>query len=183
MHSYHHQGVDRLGDGLVVTARTDDGLVAGVRVHGRRLRASACSGIPSRTLEDRRLFAGLVAAGIRATPSRAHELGSDVVSGDTSRVINPADRARRSARCRAPRVGEVDAAIARAVAAQRAGPALAPVARADALRCLRARRRGARRGARAARGAQLRAPDRLGAVGGGARRAGAELLRRARPSG
>jgi putative glutamine amidotransferase len=60
VHSYHHQGVDRLGEGLVVTARTDDGLpqafestgdgyVLGVQWH------------PEQDLEDRRLFAGLVA--------------------------------------------------------------------------------------------------------------------------
>ncbi len=60
VHSYHHQGVDQLGDGLVVTARTDDGLpqafestgdgyVLGVQWH------------PEQDLEDRRLFAGLVA--------------------------------------------------------------------------------------------------------------------------
>ncbi len=58
VHSYHHQGVDRLGDGLVVTARTDDGLVqafestegyvVGVQWH------------PEENREDGRLFAGLV---------------------------------------------------------------------------------------------------------------------------
>ncbi|KAA9106530.1 gamma-glutamyl-gamma-aminobutyrate hydrolase family protein [Microbacterium rhizomatis] len=61
VHSYHHQGVDRLGEGLVASARTDDGLVqafedpsggylVGVQWH------------PEENLEDRRLFAGLVAA-------------------------------------------------------------------------------------------------------------------------
>ena len=61
VHSYHHQGVDRLGDGLVVSARTDDGLVqafestddgylVGVQWH------------PEENSEDRRLFAGLVEA-------------------------------------------------------------------------------------------------------------------------
>jgi hypothetical protein len=54
------RGLDQLGDGLVVTARTDDGLpqafestgdgyVLGVQWH------------PEQDLEDRRLFAGLVA--------------------------------------------------------------------------------------------------------------------------
>lgn len=59
VHSYHHQGVDRLGDGLVATAHTDglvqafesdgDGYVLGVQWH------------PEQNQEDRRLFAGLVA--------------------------------------------------------------------------------------------------------------------------
>ena len=171
-----------LGDGLVVTARTDDGLIAGVRV---RPATDTCVGVqwhPEEDAEDRRLFAGLVAAGIDLC-RYAHELGSDVVSGSFT-VDQPGHRRSRSARCRARASSEVDAAIARAVVA-RSGPGRRsrPLARADALRALRARRRGARRGARAARGAQLGASDRLGALGGVARRAGAQLLRRVPPSG
>lgn len=59
VHSYHHQGVDRLGDGLVVTATSDglvqafesdgDGYVMGVQWH------------PEENADDKRLFAGLVA--------------------------------------------------------------------------------------------------------------------------
>lgn len=60
VHSYHHQGVDRLGDGLVVTATDDhglvqafesaaDGYVVGVQWH------------PEENTEDKRLFQGLVA--------------------------------------------------------------------------------------------------------------------------
>lgn len=61
VHSYHHQGIDRLGEGLHVTARDDSGLVqafestadgylVGVQWH------------PEENREDRRLFAGLVDA-------------------------------------------------------------------------------------------------------------------------
>ncbi|MFB9644733.1 gamma-glutamyl-gamma-aminobutyrate hydrolase family protein [Microbacterium terregens] len=60
VHSYHHQGVDRLGDGLVVTARTDDGLVQAVE----STEAGYVLGVqwhPEQDTEDRRLFAGLVA--------------------------------------------------------------------------------------------------------------------------
>lgn len=59
VHSYHHQGIDRLGAGLVATAHTDglvqafesdgEGYVLGVQWH------------PEQNQEDRRLFAGLVA--------------------------------------------------------------------------------------------------------------------------
>ncbi|MFT4052572.1 MAG: gamma-glutamyl-gamma-aminobutyrate hydrolase family protein [Microbacterium sp.] len=59
VHSYHHQGIDRLGAGLVASARTDDGLVQafeatedgyviGVQWH------------PEENTGDRRLFAALV---------------------------------------------------------------------------------------------------------------------------
>jgi putative glutamine amidotransferase len=72
VHSYHHQGVDRLGEGLVVTARTDDGLpqafestgdgyVLGVQWH------------PEQDVEDRRLFAGLVGAASAFAFAKASE--------------------------------------------------------------------------------------------------------------
>ena len=58
--SYHHQAVDRLADGLVVTARSDDGLVQAVELE------SAAFGVavqwhPEED-DDLRLFAGLVDA-------------------------------------------------------------------------------------------------------------------------
>jgi putative glutamine amidotransferase len=61
VHSYHHQGVDRLGDGLVVSARTDDGLVQAVESTGDGYLVGV-QWHPEENLEDRRLFAGLVEA-------------------------------------------------------------------------------------------------------------------------
>ncbi len=71
VHSYHHQGVDRLGDGLVAAAHSDDGLVqafvdtsaghiVGVQWH------------PEENAEDRRLFTDLVSQA-RAFAARRKE--------------------------------------------------------------------------------------------------------------
>lgn len=60
VHSYHHQGVDRLGDGLVATARTDDGLVQAFESTGDGYVVGV-QWHPEENREDRRLFAGLVA--------------------------------------------------------------------------------------------------------------------------
>jgi putative glutamine amidotransferase len=60
VHSYHHQGVDRLGDGLVVSARTDDGLVQAFESDGEGYLVGV-QWHPEENAEDRRLFAGLVA--------------------------------------------------------------------------------------------------------------------------
>ncbi|KQZ85793.1 glutamine amidotransferase [Microbacterium sp. Root166] len=60
VHSYHHQGVDRLGDGLVATATTDDGLVQAIESDGDGYLVGV-QWHPEENAEDRRLFAGLVA--------------------------------------------------------------------------------------------------------------------------
>lgn len=59
VHSYHHQGIDRLGDGLVVSARTDDGLVQAFEAEGDQYLVGV-QWHPEENTEDRRLFAGLV---------------------------------------------------------------------------------------------------------------------------
>ncbi|MCX6502842.1 MAG: gamma-glutamyl-gamma-aminobutyrate hydrolase family protein [Microbacterium sp.] len=61
VHSYHHQGVDRVGEGLVVTARTDDGLVQALELPGEEYLV-AVQWHPEENAADRRLFLGLVAA-------------------------------------------------------------------------------------------------------------------------
>lgn len=60
VHSYHHQGIDRLGDGLVVTAATDDGLVQAFESDGEGYLVGV-QWHPEENTEDKRLFAGLVA--------------------------------------------------------------------------------------------------------------------------
>ena len=60
VHSYHHQGIDRLGSGLVATARTDDGLVQAFESDGDGYVVGV-QWHPEENVEDRRLFAGLVA--------------------------------------------------------------------------------------------------------------------------
>jgi putative glutamine amidotransferase len=60
VHSYHHQGVDQLGEGLVVSARTDDGLVQAFEAEGDQYLVGV-QWHPEENAEDRRLFAGLVA--------------------------------------------------------------------------------------------------------------------------
>ena len=77
VHSYHHQGVDRLGDGLVSTARTDDGLVQAIESTGDGYLVGV-QWHPEQDIEDRRLFAGLVRAASdyatkRGGPSRIGE--------------------------------------------------------------------------------------------------------------
>jgi putative glutamine amidotransferase len=60
--SYHHQAVDTLGDGLVVTARTDDGTIYALEAPGVDFGIAVQWHPEEDATEDIRLFAGLVDA-------------------------------------------------------------------------------------------------------------------------
>ncbi|WP_243728585.1 gamma-glutamyl-gamma-aminobutyrate hydrolase family protein [Microbacterium sp. BK668] len=60
VHSYHHQGIDRLGDGLVPVAATDDGLVQAVESDDEQYLLGV-QWHPEENSDDKRLFEGLVA--------------------------------------------------------------------------------------------------------------------------
>ncbi|WP_188510193.1 gamma-glutamyl-gamma-aminobutyrate hydrolase family protein [Conyzicola nivalis] len=61
VHSYHHQAIDELADGLVVSARSDDGTIQAVEVDGVPF-GLAVQWHPEENADDLRLFAGLVEA-------------------------------------------------------------------------------------------------------------------------
>lgn len=59
--SYHHQSIDRLADGLTVTARSDDGTIQAVEVDSMGF-GIAVQWHPEQDGDDLRLFSGLVDA-------------------------------------------------------------------------------------------------------------------------
>lgn len=71
---YHHQGVDRLGEGMQVTARTADGVIQALELDGHGTDGAyrlAVQWHPEEQARDRRLFTSLVAAAaaFRDTPT------------------------------------------------------------------------------------------------------------------
>ena len=60
--SYHHQAVDRVGEGLRVTARTADGVIQAVELDGVPFGLAVQWHPEEDAAEDARLFAGLVEA-------------------------------------------------------------------------------------------------------------------------
>jgi len=58
---YHHQAIDRVAEGLTVSARTDDGIIQGVELESVPFGV-AVQWHPEETSDDIRLFAGLVEA-------------------------------------------------------------------------------------------------------------------------
>ncbi|MFK4730139.1 gamma-glutamyl-gamma-aminobutyrate hydrolase family protein [Agromyces mediolanus] len=65
VHVYHHQALDRVAEGLVVTATSDDGVIEAVELPAAPFGV-AVQWHPEENARDRRLFAGLVDA------ARAH---------------------------------------------------------------------------------------------------------------
>lgn len=58
---YHHQAIDRLGDGLVIAAQDSDGVIEAVEIPGENF-VLAVQWHPEERLDDLRLFVGLVQA-------------------------------------------------------------------------------------------------------------------------
>ncbi|WP_407666271.1 gamma-glutamyl-gamma-aminobutyrate hydrolase family protein [Mycobacterium pinniadriaticum] len=69
---YHHQAIDRLGDGLLVSALDDEGVIEAVEMPGRDF-VLAVQWHPEETLDDLRLFAGLVEAARVYTTGRVSQ--------------------------------------------------------------------------------------------------------------
>lgn len=59
--SYHHQAIDKVGDGLVVSARDGDGVVEALELPGDRF-VLAVQWHPEQSLDDLRLFTAIVDA-------------------------------------------------------------------------------------------------------------------------
>lgn len=73
---YHHQAIDHLGDGLIVSARDDDGVIEAVELDRAAHPGEwvvAVQWHPEERLDDLRLFAGVVAAAAAHAKERARE--------------------------------------------------------------------------------------------------------------
>lgn len=71
---YHHQGIDRIGEGLIASARDTDGLVEAVELAGDDF-VVAVQWHPEEASEDLRLFTGLVEAARNFVTARTYSKG------------------------------------------------------------------------------------------------------------
>ncbi len=68
---YHHQAIDRLGDGLMISALDSEGVIEAVELPGDDF-VLAVQWHPEETLDDLRVFAGLVEAARTSTTERVN---------------------------------------------------------------------------------------------------------------
>ncbi len=68
---YHHQAIDRLGDGLMISALDSEGVIEAVELPGEDF-VLAVQWHPEETLDDLRVFAGLVEAARTFTTERVN---------------------------------------------------------------------------------------------------------------
>lgn len=82
---HHHQAIDRLGDGLIVSARSEDGCIEALETPDGSMLAVQWH--PEETLEDLRLFAGLVAAATQrmSTPRTTPETATPETNAEAHR--------------------------------------------------------------------------------------------------
>jgi putative glutamine amidotransferase len=66
---YHHQAIDQLGKGLKVTAKTEDGVIEAIELEDHPFGV-AVQWHPEQTLDDVRIFQGLVSAAKRYRESK-----------------------------------------------------------------------------------------------------------------
>lgn len=72
--SYHHQAIDRLAEGLVVSARSDDGIIQAVELPGANFGVAVQWHPEEDAKEDARLFEGIVNAATDYRASRSHNV-------------------------------------------------------------------------------------------------------------
>ena len=77
---YHHQAIDRLGEGLIVSAQDSDGVIEAVEIPGQNF-VLAVQWHPEERLDDLRLFAGVVQAAAAYARGKVTPEGRSLATG------------------------------------------------------------------------------------------------------
>jgi putative glutamine amidotransferase len=77
---YHHQAIDKLGEGLIVSAQDSDGVIEAVEIPGENF-VLAVQWHPEERLDDLRLFAGVVEAAAAYATQKVAPEGRSVATG------------------------------------------------------------------------------------------------------